>query len=175
MWNTTSLCFQVLNQEEKKVPQLVSKFLHLVPFFYMKQKLQFPLISLFSMHAHGVRFKTGPWMQSCCLVTTKSAFSNVIRVPKQEYFFITKAKGKGKGIYFLLSTTSSMPLVLYNGRHTLVWTHTYTYTVKYSTHTSIHTRQPFPLRYNVFISVTHTLTLVDVVSGPRLPYSWYHL
>ena len=80
--------------------------------------------------------------------------------------------GKGKGIYFLLSATSSMPLALYNGTHTLVWTHTYTYTVKYSTHTSIHTRQPFRRRYNVFIPVTHTLTLVDVVSGPRLPDSW---
>ena len=74
--------------------------------------------------------------------------------------------------YFLLSATSSMPLVLYNGTHTLVWTHTYTYTVKYSTHTSIHTRQPFRRRYNVFISGTHTLTLVDVASGPRLLYSW---
>ena len=29
--------------------------------------------------------------------------------------------------YFLLSATSSMPLALYNGTHTLVWTHTYTY------------------------------------------------
>ena len=76
--------------------------------------------------------------------------------------------------YFLLSSTSSMPLALYNGTHTLVWTHTYTstYTVKYSTHTSIHTRQPFRRTYNVFISGTHTLTLMDVVSGPRLPYSW---
>ena len=83
-----------------------------------------------------------------------------------------KGKGKGKGIYFLLSATSSMPLALYNGTHTLVWTHTYTYTVKYSTHTSIHTRQPFRRRYNVFISVTHTLPLVDVVSGLRLPDSW---
>ena len=70
--------------------------------------------------------------------------------------------------YFLLSATSSMPLALYNGTHTLVWT--YTYTVKYSTHTSIHTRQPFRRTYNVFISGTHTLTLVDVVSGPCLPY-----
>ena len=34
--------------------------------------------------------------------------------------------------YFLLSATSSMPLALYNGAHTLVWTHRYTYTVKYS-------------------------------------------
>ena len=65
-----------------------------------------------------------------------------------------------------------MPLALYNGTHTLVLTHTYTYTVKYSTHTSTHTRQPFRRRYNVFIPVTHTLTLVDVVSGPRLPDSW---
>ena len=62
--------------------------------------------------------------------------------------------------YFLLSATSSMHLALYNGTHTLVWTHTYTYTVKYITHTSIHTRQPFRRRYNVFISGTHTLTLV---------------
>ena len=74
--------------------------------------------------------------------------------------------------YFLLSATSSMPLALYNGTQTLVWTHTYTYTVKYSTHTSIHTRQPFRRRYNVFILGTHTLTLVDVASGPRLLYSW---
>ena len=76
--------------------------------------------------------------------------------------------------FFLLSATSSMPLALYNGTHTLVWTHTYTYTVKYSTHTitGIHTRQPFRRRYNVFISGTHTLTLVDVTSGPRLLYSW---
>ena len=55
-----------------------------------------------------------------------------------------------------------MPLALYNGTHTLVQTHTYTYTVKYSTHASIHTRQPLPRTYNVFISGTHTLTLVDV-------------
>ena len=84
-------------------------------------------------------------------------------------------KLKLKHIYFLLSATSSMPLALYNGTHTLVWiqwTHTYTYTVKYSTHTSIHTWQPFRSRYNVFMSGTHTLTLVDVVSGPCLPDSW---
>ena len=89
---------------------------------------------------------------------------------KSGSFLFQFDKGKGKGIYFLLSATSSMPLALYNGTHTVVWTHTYT--VKYSTHTSIHTRQPFRRRYNVFISVTHTLTLVDVVSGPRLPHSW---
>ena len=67
---------------------------------------------------------------------------------------------KLKLIYFLLSPTSSMPLVLYNGTHTLVWiqrTHTYTYTVKYSTHTSIHTWQPFRRRYNgFFLNVRHT-------------------
>ena len=69
----------------------------------------------------------------------------------------------------------SMPLALYYGTHTLVWiqwTHTYTYTVKYSTHTRIHTWQPFRCRYNVFMSGTHTLTLVDIVSGPCLPDSW---
>ena len=82
---------------------------------------------------------------------------------------------KLKLIYFLLSATSSMPLALYNGTHTLVWTqwtHTYIYTVKYSTHTSYHTCQPFRRRYNVFMSGTHTLTLVDVVSDPCLPDSW---
>ena len=49
-----------------------------------------------------------------------------------------------------------MPLALYNGTHKLVWTHTCTYTVKYSTHTSIHTRQPFRRRYNVFFFQAHT-------------------
>ena len=83
-------------------------------------------------------------------------------------------KLKLKLIYFLSSATSSMSLALYNGTHTLVWiqwTHTYTYTVKYSTHTSIHTWQPFRCRCNVCMSDTHTLTLVDVVSGPRHPGS----
>ena len=61
-----------------------------------------------------------------------------------------------------------MPLAMYNGTHALVWiqwTHTYTYTLKYSTYTSTHTWQPFCRRYNLFISGTHTLPLVDVVSG----------
>ena len=47
-------------------------------------------------------------------------------------------KLKFKLMYFLISATSSIPLALYNGTHTLVWiqwAHTYTYTVKYSTHT----------------------------------------
>ena len=48
----------------------------------------------------------------------------------------------------------------------------HTYTVKYSTHTSIHTWQPFRRGYNVFISGTHTLTLMDVVSSPWPPDSW---
>ena len=58
--------------------------------------------------------------------------------------------------YFLLSATSSMPLALYNGTHTLVWTNTCTYTVK-CTYTSIHTRQPFQRRYNVLFQA-HTLS-----------------
>ena len=45
--------------------------------------------------------------------------------------------------------------------------------MKYSTHTSIHTRQPFRRRYNVFISGTHTLTLVNVVSGPLLLFFFF--
>ena len=73
--------------------------------------------------------------------------------------------------YFLLSATSSMPLALYNG------THTYTYTVKYSTHTSIHTRQPFRRRYNFFFffffSGTHTLTLAICGRCERLAPSLF--
>ena len=89
-----------------------------------------------------------------------------------QHFTISMINQSINQFYFLLSATSWMPLALYSGTHTLVWTHTYTYTVKYITHTSIHTRQPFRRRYNVFISGTHTLTLVDVASGPRLLFSW---
>ena len=60
--------------------------------------------------------------------------------------------------YFLLSATSSMPLALYNGTHTLVWTHTYTYTVKYSTHTSIFIQGSLFGADTMFLFQAHTLS-----------------
>ena len=42
--------------------------------------------------------------------------NNVLFISNQKVY----SKGKGKGIYFLLSATSSMPLALYNGTHTLI-------------------------------------------------------
>ena len=101
--------------------------------------------------------------------------SNVVhrQTDKQTNQRSQKHQSINQSILFLIKRyiINALSAVQWN-THKLVWTHTYTYTVKYSTHTSIHTRQPFRRRYNVFISFTHTLTLVDVASGPYLPYSW---
>ena len=56
--------------------------------------------------------------------------------------------------------------------HISLNTYIYIYIEIQHTYKHSYTRQPFRRRYNVFISGTHTLTLVDVASGPHLLYSW---
>ena len=111
-------------------------------------------------------------------VTTSLAFlARLFLCSWQNVESCKSVKLKLKLIYFLLSATSSMPLALYNRTHTLVWIQ-WTHNIHIQWNTAhiqafIHGSH-FGADTMFFMSGTHTLTLLDVVSGLCLPDSSFN-
>ena len=125
---------------------------------------------------HSITYRSNEASCLCQMViislTPVSLYDYIVRFIIQ-HFIKSINQSINQSILFLIKRyiINALSAVQWN-THISLNTYIYIYTVKYSTHTSIHTRQPLRPRYNVFISFTHTLTLVDVASGPCLPYSW---